>query len=198
MDLFSQVFQPEKIERLSAFHPQALNPSNPSNPSNTTNTPNFTNFNFDYALDHNLPPYDPYQPSNLTAAIISPTMRKIRLMSMIFIFITGTTGNLLFIGALIFEKKLRSINNGWMFFVNLAITDMLVTTVAVPLLILNDFSDFKFFNTNLCLLTAALSGISCHGAAANLTAIALTRYSGKFEKGKGDFLNFCQKKNKYE
>ena len=66
---------------------------------------------------------------------------------------------------------------------NLAITDMLVTTVAVPLLILNDFSDFKFFNTNLCLLTAALSGISCHGAAANLTAIALTRYRklGYFE-----------------
>ena len=95
---------------------------------------------------------------------------------MIAISIIGTIGNLLIIGAIFFEKSLRCINNGWLFFINLAIIDLLITTFVLPLLIINEIMDHQFFDNGLCLVTAAVSGICCHGAAATLTAIAITRY----------------------
>lgn len=103
-------------------------------------------------------------------------LETLRILYMMFISIIGTIGNFLIIGAIIFEKSLRGINNGWLFFINLAIIDLLITSLVIPLLIINEIMDHTFFGNDLCLLTAATSGICCHGAAATLTAIAITRY----------------------
>ena len=63
-----------------------------------------------------------------------------------FIAITGTIGNLMIIGAVTFEKKLRQVNNGWLFFINLAIADLLVTLIIIPILIFDATTDHHYFN----------------------------------------------------
>ena len=91
------------------------------------------------------------------------------------LILTATLGNLLVCIAVVTEKSLRKLSN--LFFVSLAVSDLLVGAMVMPLALVNDLSSWKF-GQDFCKLWIA-SDVMCSTASIlNLMAISFDRLGG--------------------
>ena len=92
------------------------------------------------------------------------------------IVIVGSLGNIAVIGAVTVYHKLRLMAN--VFVVNLAVADLLVTSVVSPLTIIGILTNGSIFRTSrvLCEISVVLCTISCTTSINSITLVAINRY----------------------
>ncbi|CAO1435415.1 unnamed protein product [Diamesa serratosioi] len=92
------------------------------------------------------------------------------------LIILGASGNTLVVLAIIRNKQMRTARN--MFIVNLAISDLLLCLVTMPLTLIEILTKYYPFGTSvvLCKLIGTLQGTSIFVSTISITAIALDRY----------------------
>ena len=90
--------------------------------------------------------------------------------------IVGTIGNILVITAVYVHKKLRRVHN--VFIINLAVADLIVTTIVIPTAIFGATEDGESLkhNDGLCDFVGSLVVISCVTSIQSIAHIALERY----------------------
>ncbi|XP_039269698.1 melatonin receptor type 1B-like isoform X2 [Styela clava] len=102
-------------------------------------------------------------------------MQIFHLVFLLLVCLVGTIGNIMTIVAVRIERKLReSLSN--MFVINLALADLVVCSIVVPMMISHDAHAEILPGPYLCYIMVIISGIACHTAAATMTGIAVTRY----------------------
>ena len=103
----------------------------------------------------------------------------------------GTIGNILVITTVYVHQKLRSPGNVYIVFViNLAIADLIVTTIVIPLAVVGttEYGDILKHNDGLCNSVGSLVVISCVTSILSIAQVALARYlcvfyrPGKYDK----------------
>ena len=100
--------------------------------------------------------------------------------SLLLTSILGTFGNILVICSVLLNKKLRVLQN--VFIVNLAVADLLVTTLMMPFSITGIFVDQlnmeEFFsrNSGLCEFLATVSVACCASSILSIASISVNRY----------------------
>ena len=87
---------------------------------------------------------------------------------------TGTAGNILIIGSVFIEKRLRVLSNA--FIVNLAIADLIVTSYVMPVGIATSQYKLKPFSDALCDFNAFVMITTCSISTQTLMLIAIERY----------------------
>ena len=90
--------------------------------------------------------------------------------------IVGTIGNILVITAVYVHKKLRRVHN--VFIINLAVADLIVTTIVIPTAIFGATEDGASLKNNdsLCDFVGSLVVISCVTSIQSIAHIALERF----------------------
>ena len=103
------------------------------------------------------------------------------------LILTATLGNLLVCIAVVTEKSLRKLSN--LFFVSLAVSDLLVGAMVMPFALVNDLSSWRF-GQDFCKLWIA-SDVMCSTASIlNLMAISFDRLGAAVA-----FTHFCFTRN---
>ncbi|XP_072032965.1 melatonin receptor type 1B-B-like [Amphiura filiformis] len=108
------------------------------------------------------------------------TINIIYLIVCILLTVTGTIGNALVIGAVLIHRKLHVLSN--VFIVNLAVTDLIVSTGINSFYIIGIVTDGDWFvwpsgiDTGLCRFTAALCIVTCACSIWTMLAISINRY----------------------
>ena len=103
------------------------------------------------------------------------------------LILTATLGNLLVCIAVVTEKSLRKLSN--LFFVSLAVSDLLVGAMVMPFALVNDLSSWRF-GQDFCKLWIA-SDVMCSTASIlNLMAISFDRLGAVVA-----FTHFCFTRN---
>ena len=90
--------------------------------------------------------------------------------------IVGTIGNILVITAVYVHSKLRKVQS--VFIINLAVADLIVTTIVIPFAIVGatEQGEFLKHNDGLCDFIGSLVVISCVTSVQSIAHIALNRY----------------------
>ncbi|XP_076802967.1 melatonin receptor type 1C-like [Clavelina lepadiformis] len=88
--------------------------------------------------------------------------------------VVGTLGNLLVISSIVHARRVNE--HGNVFVINLAIADILVNGVIIPIIIGNVINGGNVLNTVTCDLIGYVTIITCCCSICNLTFIALNRY----------------------
>ncbi len=114
--------------------------------------------------------------STLIESIIDHRSASVVFVITITMIITGTIGNLLVIGSVMIHKKLRVLYNT--FIVNLAISDLMVSTVvnASGLLAILTNGKFLYTRSALCEFFGSVCVTACFSSVMNIAAIAINRY----------------------
>lgn len=90
------------------------------------------------------------------------------------IFVVGVCGNLLVSLAVIRSKQMHTVTN--LFILNLAVSDIVMCLISVPLTPLQSFSGHWMFGETLCKLFPFSQGVSVYMSTLTLTIIAVDRY----------------------
>ena len=100
--------------------------------------------------------------------------------------IVGTFGNILVITAVYVYEKLRRVHN--VFVINLAVADLIVTTIVIPFAIVGatGYGTILKHNDHLCNFVASLVVISCVTSILSIANVALARYVCVFFRPKYD------------
>jgi len=106
--------------------------------------------------------------------IFSTPIQILFSLGYLVIFVTGISGNLLVVMVVLARKHMRTTTN--MYIVNMAVADILMCLVSVPLTPLSTFMDKWIFGEILCKVTGASQGTSVYMSTFTLTAIAVDRY----------------------
>ena len=96
------------------------------------------------------------------------------LIILVIVAILGTIGNILIIGAVFFHRRLRMKGNG--FIINLAVADLIITAVIMPLGLAQSQHEERIFTDLLCDFNAFLILTSCGVSTQSLMMIAIERY----------------------
>ena len=90
--------------------------------------------------------------------------------------IIGTVGNILVILAVVVYNKLQVVRNT--FIINLALADLIVTMVVIPMAIVGALDDGVFLKTNtvICEVIGVLSVLCCVTSIYSIASIAVERY----------------------
>ncbi|KAJ8322099.1 hypothetical protein KUTeg_000570 [Tegillarca granosa] len=90
--------------------------------------------------------------------------------------IIGTFGNILILSAIFKYKKLRNVEA--IFIVNLAFSDVFVTTIGDPMSILAKLEGEDFFDSipHLCRIIGSLCTVSCVSSLMSISALSFNRY----------------------
>ena len=108
-----------------------------------------------------------------TIYIPEPLMTSVVIFMSLLTFI-GTIGNSLVICAVLLYRKLRRVRN--VLITNLAVADLIVTTMIIPLSIAGAIVKRPFLDTIPCEIVAALTVTSCIASIYSIANIALERY----------------------
>ncbi|KAL4220611.1 hypothetical protein ACF0H5_021008 [Mactra antiquata] len=90
------------------------------------------------------------------------------------IIVFGITGNVLVCMAVSMEKRLQTVTNYFLF--SLAVTDLHVCIIVMPVSILNDFFGYWRFNGILCNVYVTSDVLMCTSSILHLCSISLERY----------------------
>ncbi|XP_041372353.1 melatonin receptor type 1A-A-like [Gigantopelta aegis] len=93
--------------------------------------------------------------------------------SLVLVSVLGVPGNLLVLSAIFLYKKIRTVANGFVF--NLAIADLLVCTVVVPMLIPSRIHRKWLFGDDLCVIQGFFNMVTMYSSLFFLSAIAINR-----------------------
>ncbi|CAH1781921.1 unnamed protein product [Owenia fusiformis] len=110
--------------------------------------------------------------SNLTG---DPPLNWSILVLMLFV-VGGLLGNILVCLAILMEKKLQNVTNYFM--LSLAIADVLVSAVVMPLGIINEFYGKWTLGLELCILYSFSDVMLCTSSIMHMCCISLDRYLG--------------------
>ncbi len=113
------------------------------------------------------------KPVDDSVDIPEPLMTTIAVIMSVLALI-GTFGNLLVIGAVSMYPKLRSVHN--VLIINLAVADLIVTTMVTPLSIAGALLKRPFLGDVFCEVVASLTIISCITSIYSIANIAVERY----------------------
>ena len=111
----------------------------------------------------------------LTPRIIGIDWYRLYITVLVLISFVGVVGNLLVIGAILINIRLRKLSSALI--VNLAISDLLVTGIAVPFAIVGVVNrEFLYRHTALCDALGSLSVTACCCSIWTIAAISVDRY----------------------
>ncbi|XP_046365272.1 5-hydroxytryptamine receptor 2C-like [Haliotis rufescens] len=92
------------------------------------------------------------------------------------VVVFGVAGNTLVIMAISLEKRLQNVTN--YFLMSLAVTDLLVSLIVMPLSIINEITGQWLFGLTLCNLFVTSDVFMCTSSILHLCTISLERYIG--------------------
>lgn len=93
---------------------------------------------------------------------------------LILLIATAVAGNILVCIAISTDRTLRKLSN--LFFISLAISDLLMASIVMPFALVNDLTDTWMFGNDFCKLWIATDVMSSTASILNLLAISLDRY----------------------
>ena len=164
---------------------QYMNPINDENSDGSPSYPislfeNLTSLveNLSYALNYSSGNYDPrlVEKFEKNRSINDDRIHYSIMMAYITMIILGAVGNILVVIVIVRKAAMRTVRN--VFILNLAISDMLLCLITMPLTlaeVLSHYWPFGHFPV-LCKLFGTLQAISIFVSSITITAIALDRY----------------------
>ena len=104
-----------------------------------------------------------------------PVLITICIVLSILILVT-ILGNVFVISAVCLERSLRGVSN--YLILSLAVTDLMVAVLVMPLSLVNEISVYWFFGNEVCDLWISVDVLCCTSSILHLVAISLDRYRG--------------------
>ncbi|KAL2087603.1 hypothetical protein ACEWY4_016431 [Coilia grayii] len=102
-------------------------------------------------------------------------MDWVRILLYILIFLLSVFGNLLIIGVLTLNKRMRTVTNS--FLLSLAVSDLMMAVFCMPFTLIPNLRQDFTFGAAMCKIVTYFMGISVSISTFSLVAIAIERYS---------------------
>ena len=101
-------------------------------------------------------------------------LNRVLLVIYLIIFVVGLTGNFIVIYFVLFYKRMQTMTNN--FITNLAVADLLVIFICVPITASRLLYDSWIFGRFMCRISGFAQGVSLSVSVLTLTAISIDRY----------------------
>ena len=176
-DSISETLGDSETQYMSSIHDENLDEF-PSYPSNFFENLTILVENLSIALNYSSGNYDPrlVEKFEKNRSINDDRIHYSIMLAYIIMIILGAVGNILVVIVIVRKATMRTVRN--VFILNLAISDMLLCLITMPLTlaeVLSHYWPFGHFPV-LCKLFGTLQAISIFVSSITITAIALDRY----------------------